>query len=137
MLYYDLDLSAWVRKPGSTSPPWMEPVITLGGVQIVTVLFCRGATPAVISTSETWLAGIKAAGDYAGAYIASSTTPENRDGESVTFEMDLTTPEAAAYFTANPTASLVACELQIEVTVDSVKTVTTRLPVTLQNSILS
>jgi hypothetical protein len=137
VLYYDLDLNAWVRKPGSASPPWMEPVVTLGANAEVSIQFCRGAVPVVISSSETWLAGLKIAGDSSGDYVASSDEAVNRTGQGTSFNLDLTTAEAAAYFTANPTAAIVACEFQVEFTVDGVKTVTTRLPVTLQNSILT
>lgn len=115
----------------------MEPVVTLGGIQIITLSFCRGTVPVVISSGETWLAGIKITGDYSGDFVASSTAPTNRSGADTTFALDLTTEGAAAYFTANPTASIVACELQVEFTIDGVKTVTTRLPVTLQNYQLS
>jgi hypothetical protein len=136
VLYFDLDVNDWVRKPGSTSPPWMEPVLTLGSVFEIAVTFCRGGEVVSVSSSDTWLCGIKLQGDYSGPYVASSTTAINRGGPDTSFILDLTTVAGATYFTDNPTESIAACELQVRSTVGSVVTATTRLPVTLQNAIL-
>lgn len=136
MLYFDLDANDWVRRPGSTSPPWMEPVLTLGSVYEISVQFCRGGATVSVSSSETWLAGVKIQGDYSGAYIASTTTAINRGGPDTAFILDLSTVEASAYFTVNPTESIAPCEFQVKYTVGTKTTATTRLPITLQNTIL-
>jgi len=136
VLYFDLDLNDWVRKPGSTSPPWSEPVLTLGSTYEITVIFCRGGIIESVSSTETWLAGVKLQGDYSGDYIASTTTAINRGGSDTSFILDLTTVAAAAYFTANPTESIAACEFQVKYTIGTSVTATTRLPITLQNTIL-
>jgi hypothetical protein len=113
----------------------MEPVLTLGSVYEINVFFCRGADPVSVSSSETWLCGLKIAGDYSGAYIASTTTAINRGQPDTAFVLDLSTVAAAAYFTANPTESIAACELQVKYTIGTAVTATTRLPVTLQNTL--
>lgn len=139
MLYFDLDLNDWVRKPGSTAPPWMEPVLTIGSVFEISFTFCRGGAVEFVSPSNTWLCGIKLQGDYSGPYVASSTTAtnQNQGDPGTSFILDLTTSEASAYFTANPTESIAACELQVKFTVGSAVTATTRLPLTLQNTLLA
>ena len=136
MLYFDLDANDWVRRPGSTSPAWMEPVLTLGSTYEISVVLCRGASVEPIPPADSWLAGVKIQGDYGGAYIASSTTAINRGTPDASFILDLTTTEAAAYFTANPTKSIAACEFQVKYIIDGSTTATTRLPITLQNTIL-
>lgn len=114
----------------------MEPVLTIGSVFEIAVTFCRGGSVENVSSSETWLCGIKLQGDYSGPYVASTTTAINRGSPDTSFILDLTTAEAMAYFTANPTESIAACELQVKLTVGAKITATTRLPLTLQNAIL-
>jgi len=113
----------------------MEPVLTLGSVFEINILFCRGSSVELISSSETWLCGIKLQGDYSGAYVASTTTAINRGTPDTAFILDLSTVAAAAYFTANPTESIAACELQVKYTIGTSVTATTRLPITLQNTL--
>jgi len=114
----------------------MEPVLTLGSVYEISVVLCRGASIEPIPPADSWLAGVKIQGDYGGAYVASSTAAINRGTPDASFSLDLTTEAASAYFLANPTESIAACEFQVKYTVNGSTTATTRLPITLQNTIL-
>ncbi len=134
MLFYDLDLGAWVRTPGSTSPASMTPVLTIGSTFHIAVQFCRGAE---IDNPESvsWVAGIKAAGDFHGAAIASNTSPT--EGESgVEFVMDLTTDEAKVYFVTNPLADTQSAVFQVKFGSGSDIQITCPLPVVIQNNYL-
>jgi len=112
MFFYDLTLNAWVRKPGSKSPPEMTPVMGVGGVFDFPVTFCKGVeTENPLATA--WLGGIKIEGDNAGSYVASDAAPEVDGAESMRFVFDLTTVAASAYFVANPTADTVNAVVQI------------------------
>jgi len=136
MFFYDLNLNAWVRKPGSKSPPEMTPVLGIGGVFDFPVSFCKsGEIENPIASA--WLGGIKVEGDYAGAYVASDDEPEVCGNESMRFIFDLTTPEASAYFTANPLKETFYAILQISFT-DAFGTdrVTSPLRIVIQNNYL-
>ncbi len=135
MLYFDLTVGTWVRTPGSTSPPQMTPVLTIGGVFEMPVQFCRGTDIEQTGASE-WFAGIKVSGDHTGEYVAEDDAPTNGGDGSTVFSMDLTTVAAKAYFTANPTADTVSAAFQIAYTVDSVERRTTPFPIVLQNDYL-
>jgi len=134
MLYYDVGLSAWVRQPGSTSQPWIVPVLTVGATHAISVTFCDLFEIQDFSAA-TWFLGIKQDGDFSGSYIASNDAP-TIDGEgAVTFVIDLDTDDAKAYFVTSPTADTLECALQI-VWDDDEKRVTTPLKVLLQNTYL-
>jgi len=135
MLYYDLNIESWVRKPGSTSPPQMTPVLTIGGFFETAVQFCRG-TDIESTGASSFFAGIKIYGDYSGAYVDTDNAPTTGGDGSTVFSMDLTTNEAKAYFTANPTADTVNAAFQIAYTVDTIERRTTPLPIVLQNDYL-
>lgn len=135
MLFYDLALGAWVRKPGSNSPPWVSPVLTIGSKFQVPIQFCEGGKLTVPAASS-WLAGLKIANDFAGDYVASDGSPTSEGTDVLTFTLDLTTGDAAAYFTANPTSPTVAGAFQIGFTVDGIESKTVPLAITLQNSYL-
>jgi len=114
MFFYDLSINAWVRKPGSNSPPEMTPVMCIGAIFDFPVTFCAGvATENPIATA--WIGGIKLEGDATGEYVASDSAPEVDGAEMMRFVFDLTTgtDPAALYFAANPTAETVAAVVQI------------------------
>jgi len=134
MLFYDIGQSAWVRQPGSSEPPWMVPVLTVGATHAISVTFADGEDVLNYGGS-TWFLGIKSNLDFAGDYVASNSAP-TEDGESaITFVLDLDTAAAKAYFTANPTEPTLSCEMQI-VWTDDVKRVTAPLKIVLQNTYL-
>jgi len=138
MFYYDLTLNAWVRKPGSKSPPEMTPVLCLGGVFDFNVTFCDGArieNPA----ASAWIGGIKMAGNPTGEYVASDTDPEVDGTEAMRFMFDLTGTEnpAAVHFAANPTLATAIAVIQIGFTdAFGIERRTTPLQIVLQNDYL-
>jgi threonine synthase len=71
-----------------------------------------------------------------GAYVATDNAPTTGGDGSTVFSMDLTTNDAKAYFTANPTADTVNAAFQIAYTVDTIERRTTPLPIVLQNDYL-
>ena len=132
MLYYDLNLGAWVNQAGSVSPPFMEPVLTIGASYQLLVSFCRGSEIVNVS-GGTFYGGIKVKGDYAGTITASDASPVE-DGEgAIVFTMDLDTTEGKEYFTDNPTADTVSAVFVIEATIDEIEFKTPPFPITLQN----
>jgi len=110
MFFYDLDLNAWVRKPGSKSPPEMVPVVAIGGVFDFPTTLCRGSVTEA-PTAQGWFAGLKLAGDFAGEYLAIDAAPEISGDDSVVFIFDLTSQ--IQYFTDNPTADTVGGAIQV------------------------
>lgn len=137
MFFYDLNLSAWVRKPGSKSPPEMTPVMGIGGVFDFQVAFCR-SIQIENPIASAWLAGIKVEGDYSGDYVASDNAPEVDGNESMRFIFDLTTAEASAYFTANPMKESFYAIVQIKYTdAFAVERVTSPLRVVIQQDYLT
>lgn len=135
MLYYDLDLGAWVRNPGSSSPPQMTPVLTIGGVFELPVQFIRGTELEDIGASSVE-AVLKIAGDYTGDRLAEDNVPTTGGDGSLVFALDLTTSDAAAYFTANPTADTVDAAVQISYVSDSIERRVVPFSVVLQNDYL-
>lgn len=115
MFFYDLTLNAWVRKPGSKSPPEMIPVLCVGGVFDFLVTFCDG-TKIENPTASAWFGGIKIKDDFSGDYIASDNAPEVGGDEEMRFSFDLTTVLAKAYFAANPTEATANAAIQISMT---------------------
>ena len=132
MLYFDLDVGTWVKKPGSTSPPQMTPVLTIGGVYELAIQFCRG-TDVEETGASAWFAGVKIADDHAGDYLDSDNAPTTGGDGSIVFSIDLTTVAAKAYFTTNPTEDTVKAIVQFAYTVDSIERRTTPFPVVIQN----
>ena len=135
MLYYDLDIGTWVRTPGSTSPPQMTPVLTIGGVFDISISFVQDGAVIDPAASSYYL-GVKLSGNMTGAYVASNSSPVTGGDAQQTFSLDLTTTEAKAYFTTNPTADTVAAVLQLKFVVDSIEKRTAALSIVLQNDYL-
>ena len=135
MLFYDLDINAWVRTPGSKSPPQMTPVLTIGGVFEIAVTFVQdGAIYDPLASS--YYLGAKLAGDMAGAYIAHDSAPTTGGDAQQVFSLDLTTVAAKAYFTTNPTEDTVAAVLQLKYVADSIERRTVPMAIVLQNDYL-
>lgn len=132
MLFFDLDLGAWVRNPGSESPPQVSPVLTVGAVYDIEVTFVHG-TSSQSTSGGTFYGGIKLKGDYSGTVVAADAAPTFGGQESVIFSIDLTTTDAKAYFTANPTADTVEAVFVIAATLDTTEFKTPPLEITLQN----
>ena len=106
-----------------------------GGFFETAVQFCRG-TDIESTGASSFFAGIKIYGDYSGAYVDTDNAPTTGGDGSTVFSMDLTTNDAKAYFTANPTADTVNAAFQIAYTVDTIERRTTPLPIVLQNDYL-
>lgn len=132
MLYYDLDFGAWVRKPGSSAPPWIQPVLTVGAKYTIQATFCRGAE-IIAGLAGTFYAGIRIKSDYTGTIISENSDPDFTGENSVSFLMDLTTTDAKSYFTANPTENTVQAVLVIAATIDDDEIKTSPFEITLQN----
>lgn len=132
MLFYDLTLGAWVRNPGSESPPQISPVLTVGAKYQLDVAFVNGTEIQSVA-GGTFYGGIKIKGDYSGDVVASDDSPTFDGDESAVFNMDLTTTEGKAYFTANPTVDTVAAVFVIAATIDVDEFKTAPLEITLQN----
>ena len=131
MITYDLDLDAWVRSPGSSAPPPMTPVLTVGSMHVVPVLFVRGASVEPV-TGATFFCGIKITGDFTGPYVGSDSTPTKGGDGTIYFAIDLDTTAANAYFAVNTNEETASAELQVVMTLNGVKTKTTPLAVVLQ-----
>lgn len=136
MLFYDLEINSWVRKPGSTSPPEISPVLSIGGKYSISITFCRGTTVVVIAP-DSIVAAIKIEGDMLGTSVARTTTYTAGDLENILVVMDLTTVDANAYFTANPTAESGKAIFQLAYVISSVPTVLSQLNLTLQATYLA
>lgn len=132
MLFYDLTIGAWVRTPGSTAPPPIQPVLTIGATYQIEVTFCRAGNIENVM-GGTFYGGIKIKGDYAGAVVASDATPDQIGDNGVVFAANLTTTAGKAYFTANPTVDTVAAVFVIAATIDETEFKTAPLEITLQN----
>ena len=132
MLFYDLDQSAWVRQPGSNSPPWSTPVLPISGKSNVAIQFLEGGEVITPAASD-WMAVVNLDGDFSANHLAESITPFDDGTGAVVFTLDLTTPEALAYFTANPDEPTVKCQLQIGFTYQGDSKRTVALAVILQN----
>jgi hypothetical protein len=134
MLYYDTGISAWVRIPGSDTPPWMTPVLTVGATHAISITFVDGFDTVNVS-GATWFLGIKSTLDFTGDYIGSNSTP-TEDGEgAIDFVLDLDTVDAKAYFVENPTADTLKASMEITWTIDNKQT-TVPLDVVIQNTYL-
>jgi len=119
MQCYDLDLGAWVRKPGSTAPPWTVPVFAIGGVSTFAARFLSGGS--IVDPGATaWLAGVKLAGDMTGPLLASDAAPVTDGDGLITFSLDMSAPEANAYFLAHTTEDHVRAVIQISYTADGI-----------------
>ena len=134
MLFYDLALNCWVRNPGSTSPPPIVPVLTVGSVAQMMVKFCKGEE--IVTSFTAFSAGIKISGDFTGEYIAQDDAPSELGGDSYVFQFDLTTPESRAYFTENPTAEIFTAAIMIGYTESEIDGATGPLEIAIQNSYL-
>jgi hypothetical protein len=135
MLFYDLDLGAWVRNAGSSAPPQMVPVLTTGGTFQIPVLFVRGTSTESVS-GGTFFGGIKIAGDHSGSYVASDASPTVDGDGSVLFQLDLDTTDAKAYFVANPTEETANAAFEVAMTANGSKMKTVPMLVVLQNDYL-
>lgn len=135
MLFYDLDITAWVRKPGSSSPPAILPVLTIGSKLTLSVQFVRGL--AVETLAALPMAGVKTKGDFSGAYLASDNAPNDNGDGSYSFVLDLTTIAAKAPFVSSPTSETVDCVFQVSAQIDGNALHTPTLSVTLQNDYLT
>lgn len=132
MLYYDLDIGAWVRTPGSVTPPQIQPVLTIGATYQIDATFCRGENIENVM-GGTFYGGIKIKGDYNGSVVASDSSPEQIGDNGIVFAIDLTTTAGKAYFTANPTLDTVAAVFVIVATIDESEFKAAPLEITLQN----
>lgn len=135
MIFFDLDLGAWVRNPGSDSPPQMEPVLTVGATYHLLVKFIRGTTVQDPS-GGTLYGGLKLKSDYSGDILADDAAPTVNGDGSAAFSIDLTTVAAKAYFTANPTADTTDAVFVIAATIDDYEFKTPPFSITLQNDYL-
>ena len=135
MLYFDLDLSAWVRKPGSDSPPAILPVLTIGSRFEIPVQFVRGLTVEPLASLP--MAGVKVKGSFSSAYLASDNAPNDNGDGSYSFILDLTTIAAKAPFVSAPTSETVDCVFQVSAQIDGNELHTPPLSVTLQNDYLT
>lgn len=130
MLIYDLDLNAWVQRPGDSTPPQMTSALVAGGTYSLGVQFYRGSELQDMGAASSWLARIRVVGVYTGTPIATASTAAE-DGENIiVFSLTIGT----AYFTTNPTLESVDCVLAIGYTLDGISSLLTTLPVTIQNS---
>ena len=132
MIYYDLEINAWVRTPGSVSAPPIQPVLTIGATYQIEVTFCRGAEIENVM-GGTFYGGIKIKGDYAGDVVADDDAPDQIGDNGIVFNIDLTTAEGKAYFTDNPTTDTVSAVFVIAATIETTEFKTTPLEITLQN----
>ena len=130
-----MGIGAWVRNPGSLSPPPIIPVLSVGGVFDVPVQFCCGTEIANAGAQDMFL-GIKPADSPAGDYIASNNSPIQTSSGLYVFSVDLTTTDAKAYFTANPTELTQDAAMQIAFTQDGVERRTVPLGIVIQNDYL-
>jgi len=136
MNFYDLELCRWVRTPGSDQPPWTVPVLQIGGDYSFSVQFCRGAE-IVDDGADTFVAGVKTADNFTGAYVASDTSPVTGGSGETIFTFDLTTTAAKAYFTTNPTAGDVDGVIQVAFEVGTETTITVPLTCQILNSYIN
>lgn len=132
MLTYDLDLGAWVRKPGVDTPAWGTVSLASGQTASVAVQFCRGDAIQNLAGS-TWFAGLKIEADFAGAYVAQDSAPVEDGNGSVVFALDLS---SVPYFAANPTESQVNAAFQVCAVTDGVAMKTAPLRIALLNDYL-
>ena len=135
MLFYDLDLGTWVKKPGSTSPPIMTPVLTIGGSFKIPVKFCQGGNVQGSGATATFC-GLKLTSDFTGDYLASDNAPTFDGDQNQTFTLDLDQTSAKTYFTDNPTEPNVSCAIQFVFTLLTETFRTVPFPVLLQNDYL-
>lgn len=134
MLFYDLNLNSWVRSPGSTAPAPMTPVLTIGATALMLVKFCKGEE--IVTSFSAVGAGIKIYGDFDGDYVSQDNAPSESGGDAFVFQFDLSTPEASAYFTANPTEETAKAVIQLSYTESGTDGVTVPLSIILQNTYL-
>lgn len=133
MLTYDLDLGAWVRKPGVETPAWGTVSVSCGQTASVPVQFCRGDSVQNLAGS-TWFGGLKIENDFSGSYVASDSAPVEEGDGSIVFALDLS---AVGYFATNPTESQVNAAFQICAVTDGVAMKTAPLRITLLNDYLT
>lgn len=114
MLFYDLDLNAWIQRPGDTAPPWMTPALVDGGTYAFGVQFYRGTELEDMGAASGWTAKIRVKNDYSGDPLAESTSATEDGENSIVFSLDVTN----TYFTDNPTAESVECVLAIKYIMD-------------------
>jgi hypothetical protein len=132
MLFYDLALNSWVRAPGSTSPPWITPVVGIGSRFNVFVSFCEGET-LIMPEATAWNAVLRLDGDFSGTEVSSTTDAISTGENAIIFILDLTTVDASAYFVNNPTYPTAKCQFQIGYTLDGDPQRTAPLEIILQN----
>jgi hypothetical protein len=130
MLIYDLDINAWVQRPGDSTPPQMTPALVAGGTYSIGVQFYRGSELQDMGAASAWLARIRVIGDHAGTPIATADSADEDGENAIVFSLEIET----AYFTTNPTLESVDCVLAIGYTLDGVSSLLSTLPVTIQNS---
>lgn len=133
MLFYDLDLNAWIQRPGDSTPPWMTPALVDGGTYSFGVQFYRGAEIQDMGAATGWSAKVRVKGEYTGTPIGTSSS-ETEDGENgIVFVIDI----SSDYFTSNPTADSVDCVLAIKYTMDGDDFNLAALPVVVQQNYTS
>lgn len=133
MLFYDLELGAWVRTPGSTAPPQMVPCLSVGATYDVAVQFCCGSQIEAIGADDFELV-IKPKSAPTGAAIAEADTPIQASTARYVFAVALTPESAGAYFVANPSELTQDAVIQIGFTQDSAQRFTAPLEVAIQTS---
>lgn len=132
MLFFDLKSLSWVVRPGSDTPPQMQPVLTIGATYQIGVSFVRGEDTVNVGGSAFY-GGIKIKSAYSGTVIASDSSPIQDGDETTVFSIDLTTTDGKSYFTANPTIDSVEAVFVVVATIDGVEFKTPPLEITLQN----
>ena len=136
MLYFDLNAGAWVGRPGSETPPVMVPVLTVGATYQIEVSFVRGSDVENV-LGGTFYGGVKLKGDYSGTILADDAAPVQNGEESIIFSIDLTTTDAKAYFTENPTEDTVSAVFVVAATISDYEFKTPPFEIVLQNDYLT
>jgi len=112
----------------------MTPVITIGASALMLVKFCKGEE--IMSGFSSMTGGIKIAGDFDGEYVAEDASPSISGVDAFVFQFDLSTPEASAYFTENPTAETVKAVIQLAYNDGETDGATVPLAIVIQNTYL-
>ena len=130
MLFYDLDLNAWIQRPGDTTPPWMTPALVDGGTYSFGVQFFRGTELEDMGAATGWVGKVRVKGDFNGTPLGTSSSV-TEDGENgIVFTLDI----EETYFNANPTVESVECVLAIQYELDSDTFNLATLPVVVQQN---
>jgi hypothetical protein len=136
LLYFDLDIAAFVSGPG-TRDLLTALSVKRGDSLSLAVQFVSGTTPQELATGATGILGIKVAGDYDGDFIASAgswTKTGTGTAALYTFTVSLNTTALAALL-AGDTAAL-AASLELEYLVGTVRTSSQTIALTIYNDVV-